>query len=568
MAPTSPGSTAISRAALQTGPAGYFEVRADVGGILQSNGFYPQGGDSLRLSTGGLSSGSSNGEFGYFTGQYAISGSAGSQSANLDLSTAIVVNDALLRSPYGEIRYTSANGTIKVYVLGPPGTAYRLQRSGSCHTHVSLGTGGGNFSASAPPCTSGPSSDDQSFAVTDSGVSSEPTVSYANQIYSYVGTYSVSSRSDLSTSSSTERVTGEAHARGILTIVVQGTQPQQPPVARISGPSAVTVNSPAMFDGSASSDPDGTISQYEWTFETPTALVTRSGVRPSFAWDTPGTYQVTLTVTDNDNLTSTTDTSITVEDNVCRVPGNPGRVMSALAQNEPSNRRCRPEEPEESTITFSAFIPGNNMSAAPLQCLSVTPLTGLYVKTDDRWFDPNGFTFRVRQTVTVTADATRDPNPVRPGSARTLSHDTRLFGEGALPVIDQGDEDGVPLDCHGFHRKLEPHLSGTRIWAGWSGPNTVRVQLAGNAGTRLGFPLSLEYDISWFLDIVIDATGTRPTATLLGSSRHDGFPAYEIYVNGKSLYEHSPGQPPYGLSDLLKLGGEMEVVIAPRTITL
>lgn len=51
------------------------------------------------------------------------------------------------------------------------------------------------------------------------------------------------------------------------------------------------------FDGSGSSDPDGTISEYRWDFGDGR---TGTGVRPSHTYDKAGTYSVILTVIDND----------------------------------------------------------------------------------------------------------------------------------------------------------------------------------------------------------------------------------------------------------------------------
>ena len=64
------------------------------------------------------------------------------------------------------------------------------------------------------------------------------------------------------------------------------------------------------FDGSASSDPDGTIVSYEWDFgdgEPP-----ESGVNVSHVYSTDGIYTVTLTVTDDDDATCTDDAIVTV----------------------------------------------------------------------------------------------------------------------------------------------------------------------------------------------------------------------------------------------------------------
>ena len=59
------------------------------------------------------------------------------------------------------------------------------------------------------------------------------------------------------------------------------------------------------FDGSASSDPDGTISLYYWVFED----VTMSGVRVQKTFERAGSYTVSLRVIDNDGLSHQTEPS-------------------------------------------------------------------------------------------------------------------------------------------------------------------------------------------------------------------------------------------------------------------
>jgi endonuclease YncB( thermonuclease family) len=65
------------------------------------------------------------------------------------------------------------------------------------------------------------------------------------------------------------------------------------------------------FDGTASVDADGTIERYQWAFGDGT---TASGATPTHAYDAAGSYDATLTVTDDDGATATDAVAITVED--------------------------------------------------------------------------------------------------------------------------------------------------------------------------------------------------------------------------------------------------------------
>jgi PKD repeat protein len=61
--------------------------------------------------------------------------------------------------------------------------------------------------------------------------------------------------------------------------------------------SSPTAGQPLAFDGSASSDPGGTIVSYEWNFGDGSQ---GTGATPSHIYANPGSYTVTLTVTDNE----------------------------------------------------------------------------------------------------------------------------------------------------------------------------------------------------------------------------------------------------------------------------
>ena len=75
------------------------------------------------------------------------------------------------------------------------------------------------------------------------------------------------------------------------------------------------------FDASGSSDPDGQIASYSWDFGDGNSA---SGISPSHTYAAPGSYAVTLTVTDNDGLASTCTQTVKI------VSAQGGRAATGL----------------------------------------------------------------------------------------------------------------------------------------------------------------------------------------------------------------------------------------------
>ena len=93
------------------------------------------------------------------------------------------------------------------------------------------------------------------------------------------------------------------------TFTVTVTTVNQPPVAVITSLNTVEAGQVLTLNGRGSNDPDGTIVAYAWDFGDGT---TGTGVQVDHVYATPGTYTVTLTVTDDKGATGTDTKVITV----------------------------------------------------------------------------------------------------------------------------------------------------------------------------------------------------------------------------------------------------------------
>jgi PKD repeat protein len=108
-------------------------------------------------------------------------------------------------------------------------------------------------------------------------------------------------------------VTDDGGLSDSATQTVQVDEPviNQPPTAVINGPTSGLVGETLSFDGSGSSDDDGHIVSYAWGFGDGT---TDSGVNVAHSYGVAGSYEVTLTVTDDGGLSDSATQTIQINE--------------------------------------------------------------------------------------------------------------------------------------------------------------------------------------------------------------------------------------------------------------
>ncbi len=108
-----------------------------------------------------------------------------------------------------------------------------------------------------------------------------------------------------------------------LNITLVPVVANQPPVAQFTfAPTAPRAGDWIQFDASASHDPDGTITNYQWDFQND-GVFDATGKLAFFRYTTPGTYTVRLVVTDNKGATGSTLQTVMVSPLVVNQPPVP-----------------------------------------------------------------------------------------------------------------------------------------------------------------------------------------------------------------------------------------------------
>lgn len=175
-------------------------------------------------------------------------------------------------------------------------------------------TGTGNVTLNFNPAPRGPNLDIQA-TLTDSNGNTVAVLNPAGLAASYTGTLAAGvyfitvdgvGAGDLVTGYSDYASLGQYTITGTLT----GSNLQPPTAAASANPTSGQAPLTVAFSSVGSTDPDGTITGYNWNFGDGTSV--SNAANPSHVYTSAGTFTAVLTVTDNDGLTASSSVSITV----------------------------------------------------------------------------------------------------------------------------------------------------------------------------------------------------------------------------------------------------------------
>jgi len=156
-------------------------------------------------------------------------------------------------------------------------------------------------------------------------------------------------------------VTDDGGATNSASTTATITAQPLPPLADAGAGYSGTVGTPIDFDGTASSDPDGTIVSHAWDFgDGGTASV----ATPAHAYSVDGVFTVTLTVTDNDGLTDTDTTTASVSPaGVNATPiADPGGPYTGTEQVEIQFSGAGSNDPDGTIVAYAWDFGDSNTS--------------------------------------------------------------------------------------------------------------------------------------------------------------------------------------------------------------
>jgi len=211
----------------------------------------------------------------------------------------------------------------------------------------------------------------------------------------------------------------------------------------------------------------------------------------------------------------------------------------------------------EFQINITTFIPGNHITCCFLDRCEITKQLSFAgnnrIHSDGTAaFSPTATAFRTRQLLVLVPDESVDPDGFKEGTYQRFVGETKSYAPNALidGRIDGEDDDGVEGDCHLLHQSGRASDETMLFAVRRISPHVVEVRLLGDVPNPIANGPDIVKTITWNFIVTIDTSDETPRWNLAG--QHDGFPAYEIYINNIPIYTYDPGPPPYSFSHHLR----------------
>jgi len=213
----------------------------------------------------------------------------------------------------------------------------------------------------------------------------------------------------------TLKVTDDLGATDQETITVTVTSPAMsntPPTAVISSSAAVgNVPLQVQFDGSSSTDSDGTVISYQWDLGDGG---TATGAQVTHTYNSAGTFTAKLTVTDDGGLTNSVTTPVLVSE----PPPGDANILPVAAISASSNKGLAPfsvlldakgSADPDGKITGYSWNFGDGSTGTGLAVKHTYPVTGIYVITLKATDNTGVVSLPASYTITVLEEGAEIP---------------------------------------------------------------------------------------------------------------------------------------------------------------
>jgi PKD repeat protein len=180
------------------------------------------------------------------------------------------------------------------------------------------------------------------------------------------------------------------------------------PVADANGPYTGRSGAAVSFDGTGSSDPDGTIVTYEWYFGDGS---TGSGPTPSHTYEVAWIYDVTLTVTDNTGGFASATTTATIGVGNLPPVADAGKKVEGVADAAVSFDGTGSSDPDGTIVTYEWYFGDGTFGDGPTPSHAY-PFSGNFnvtlTVTDDKGKTDSDSTLAIIQPPPCECDLNND----------------------------------------------------------------------------------------------------------------------------------------------------------------
>ena len=204
----------------------------------------------------------------------------------------------------------------------------------------------------------------------------------AAQAWQLTSSNSITHLADVAVSGQGFATSVPAQSITLFVVANSGAPVNQPPVARATAtPTSGTAPLAVAFDGSTSSDSDGSIAGYAWTFGDGGSA---TGATATHTYSTAASYTARLTVTDNQGATGTTTIPITVNPGPT-APTAPSNLTGSVGSNRLVTLNWTDNSSNESGFYVERAAKGKNLQFSRIATVSVNVRTYSLTESSGQW---------------------------------------------------------------------------------------------------------------------------------------------------------------------------------------